>query len=290
MIMDVQLNTYKPKSTLEVIVVENKLLSGEACLSESRQIILEWNTSYELSWRTGQSIGVLAPGVNAKGRAHPLRLYSIASPVYSTSPGKTRMNLCVKRVCWEDESGLLHRGVASNFLCDLKVGDSVNLCGPLGKHFLFDLAEVKQEILIGTGTGVAPFIARIRELLNRVGDNTKIWAIFGFRTQDSILYRQEIQELQEKYPERLRVDFVLSREQTNKDGSRKYCGDFIQEHPEIFESVAIQREACLYICGIMGMEVKIHQVFEEMCESRGLNWAMVKQELSQEHLWLQEVY
>lgn len=285
--MDIPIGLFKPKSPLSAEVVENRALAGVEGLGESRHIVLQWDNASDLHWRTGQSIGVLPPGINPRGRAHPLRLYSIAS----ASMNQPQIALCVKRVTWNDPQGQLQRGIASNFLCDLEVGDKVHLCGPLGKHFVFDQADTPWDIMVGAGTGVAPFMARIHEILQLDRQSQKkLWCIFGFRSQELVLYKEELKLLREKYGGRLRIDYVLSREQTNPDGSRMYCGDFVAQHPEIIQRVIQDQSASLYICGILGLEVKIDEAFEHYCVELGINWQDMKEKLCSEHRWIQEVY
>ena len=74
----------------------------------------------------GQSIGIIPPGADAAGKPHHARQYSIASPRNGERPGYNNLSLTIKRVL-EDHQGRPVRGVASNYLCDLQVGDAVRL-------------------------------------------------------------------------------------------------------------------------------------------------------------------
>ena len=78
----------------------------------------------------GQTIGILPPGVDANGRPHHVRLYSVASPRDGERPRYNNLSLTVKRVT-EDHDGEPVRGVASNYLCDLAKGDEVKVVGPV---------------------------------------------------------------------------------------------------------------------------------------------------------------
>ena len=83
----------------------------------------------------GQSIGIIPPGTDANGRPHHARQYSIASPRNGERPGYNNLALTVKRVT-VDHDGNPVRGVASNYMCDLQVGDKVQVIGPFGASFL----------------------------------------------------------------------------------------------------------------------------------------------------------
>jgi len=83
----------------------------------------------------GQSIGILPPGVDDRGKPHVARQYSIASPRNGERPGYNNLSLTVKRVT-VDHDGNPVRGVCSNYVCDLKKGDTVKVIGPFGASFL----------------------------------------------------------------------------------------------------------------------------------------------------------
>jgi benzoyl-CoA 2,3-dioxygenase component A len=64
----------------------------------------------------------------------------------------------VKRVL-EDHQGRPVRGVASNYVCDLQVGDKVQVIGPFGTSFLMPNHPKSHIVMICTGTGSAPMRA-----------------------------------------------------------------------------------------------------------------------------------
>ena len=78
----------------------------------------------------GQSIGIIPPGTDALGKPHHARQYSVASPRNGERPGYNNLALTVKRVT-VDHDGNPERGVASNYVCNLKVGDKVQVGGRL---------------------------------------------------------------------------------------------------------------------------------------------------------------
>ncbi|HEY6088116.1 MAG TPA: benzoyl-CoA 2,3-epoxidase subunit BoxA, partial [Burkholderiaceae bacterium] len=106
----------------------------------------------------GQSIGIVPPGTDASGRPHHARQYSIASPRNGERPGYNNLSLTIKRVL-EDHQGQPVRGVASNYLCDLQVGDKVQVIGPFGTSFLMPNHPRSNIVMICTGTGSAPMRA-----------------------------------------------------------------------------------------------------------------------------------
>eukprot|EP00168_Porphyra_purpurea_P000870 TRINITY_DN10_c0_g2_i1.p3 TRINITY_DN10_c0_g2~~TRINITY_DN10_c0_g2_i1.p3 ORF type:complete len:162 (-),score=36.84 TRINITY_DN10_c0_g2_i1:8-493(-) len=104
----------------------------------------------------GQSIGVMAPGVDAKGKPHKVRLYSIASTRHGDfGDGKT-VSLSVKRLVYQDADGKEVKGVCSNFLCDAQAGDKVAITGPVGTAMLMPEDPNATIIMLATGTALRP--------------------------------------------------------------------------------------------------------------------------------------
>jgi benzoyl-CoA 2,3-epoxidase subunit A len=126
-------------------------------------------------WRA-RAVGIIAPGTDAEGKPHLPRLYSVSSPRDGERPNYNNLALTVKR---EDE------GVCSNYVCDLKLGDEVQVTGPFGSTFLMPERPAARILMICTGTGSAPFRAftmrRQREMPGRKGATC---LFFGARTPE----------------------------------------------------------------------------------------------------------
>ena len=90
---------------------------------DTHHIVLDFGTM-PFPVLEGQSIGVVPPGSDGAGRSHDARQYSVASPRNGERPGYNNVSLTIKRVL-EDYAGQPVRGVASNYMCDLAVGDKV---------------------------------------------------------------------------------------------------------------------------------------------------------------------
>lgn len=74
----------------------------------------------------------------------------------------TTTTLCVRRATYYDpELGRddpAKKGVCSNFLCDAKPGDELQLTGPAGKVMLMPEKNPNADIImVATGTGIAPY-------------------------------------------------------------------------------------------------------------------------------------
>lgn len=210
---DIVSNLYKPKTPLTAKVIFNETLTGP---DAGEVVHVAFDHEGKLPYVEGQSIGVLAPGVDAKGKPHKLRLYSIASSAPGDyGDGKT-ISLCVKRLIYNDEDGKEVRGVCSNYIGDLKAGDEVQITGPVGKALLLPEDPKANIIMLATGTGIAPFRSFLwRFFFEEHPDykfDGKAWLFLGVPTSSALLYDQEFKKMKELGGDKFQYDYAISRE------------------------------------------------------------------------------
>jgi len=140
--------------------------------------------------RTGQCVRVLAPG--KFGNKYHTRLYSLAE-VEEGERDSTEFTLCVRRCHYVDDfNGQEYPGVASNFLCDLQPGSEVQFTGPTGYPFTVPDNPQADILMIGMGTGIAPFRGLVREIYRRHGGwQGRVRLFHGARSGLEMLYMNE---------------------------------------------------------------------------------------------------
>lgn len=218
------MNLYKPKEPLKTKVIFNKLITGEGAGHVNH---IAFDHEGKLPYAEGQSIGVIAKGVDKNGKPHKMRLYSIASSAPGDyGDGKT-VSLCVKRLIYDDpETGEEVKGVCSNYICDLKEGDEVEITGPVGQALLLPKDPDATVIMLATGTGIAPFRSFLwRFFLEQHPDykfNGKAWLFMGVPTTSALLYDDEFKKMKELGGDKFQYDYAISREATDKDGNKMY--------------------------------------------------------------------
>jgi benzoyl-CoA 2,3-dioxygenase component A len=226
----------------------------------------------------GQSIGVLPPGADANGRAHHARQYSISSPRNGERPGYNNLSLTIKRVL-EDSHGNAVRGVASNFLCDLAVGDTVDVVGPFGASFLMPNHPRSKIVMICTGTGSAPMRAMTewRRRLRASGkfDSGKLMLFFGARTQEELPYFGPLQSLPKDF---IDSNFAYSRASGQP---KRYVQDLIRERAADVAPLLADPDCFFYVCGLKSMEEGVVLALREVAQNAGLDWASVAADLQQ---------
>jgi benzoyl-CoA 2,3-epoxidase subunit A len=222
----------------------------------------------------GQSIGVVPPGADAKGRAHQPRQYSVASPRNGERPGYNNLSLTVKRVL-QDHQGQAVRGVASNYVCDLKVGDRVQVTGPFGASFLMPNHPKSHIVMICTGTGSAPMRAmtewrrRLRSKNTGGGpafESGKLLLFFGARTQEELPYFGPLQNLPTDF---ISTHFAFSR---TPGQPKKHVQDVMRERAHEVAQMLADPQSYFYVCGLKSMEEGVLLALSDIAKQAGLRW------------------
>jgi sulfite reductase (NADPH) flavoprotein alpha-component len=180
------------------------------------------------------------------------RLYSVASSPLAF-PGELHFTAGLIEYTTNDRE---HRGVCSVFFADrVEVGDSIPIFLEANEKFRLPDDDSLPVIMIGTGTGIAPFRAFLQHRYHS-GAKGENWLFFGDRHMDSdYLYRDEI--------EHFRTTGLLTRLNTafsRDDTSHRYVQHHLLEHSkEVFDWIH-HKNAVIYVCGnkrTMGQDVKL---------------------------------
>ena len=268
---EVELNIYTPKDPVEVPIVENRICTKESSPNFVRHVTFDISdTKLEGHVRVGQSIGILPPGKNEKGRDYKLRLYSVASPTKGEDGKPNLVSTTVKRTIEELENNELYLGVCSNYLADLQPGDTVKMTGPSGRRFLLpENATDFNYVFFATGTGIAPYRGMIIELLE-AGIENDIVLVFGCPYRTDLLYPDLFEPLEEKY-DNFHYMPRVSREDRRPDGSKKYVQTSLWDDTELLDPLLDQENTLLYICGLKGMESGIYRALAQKGMSQYLD-------------------
>ena len=189
------------------------------------------------------------------------RLYSIAS---SQAEVEEEVHLTVGLVSYQSEENSRFGGASSFLTQQLEEGGNVKVFIEHNDNFRLPANNDTPVIMIGPGTGVAPFRAFMqeREAVEASGDN---WMFFGDQTfTQDFLYQVEWQNYL-KSGLLSRLDLAFSRDQQEKI----YVQDRIKEQgSEVF--AWLERGAHLYICGDANRMAKdVHQTLIDVIAEQG---------------------
>ena len=174
--------------------------------------------------RAGQHLDVR---LTAEDGYRAEREYSIAS-----APGEP-VAITVER---------LEDGEVSPYLTqELRVGDGIELRGPVGGYFVWDGEDAAPLLLVAGGSGVVPLRSMVRHH-QRSGSATRVRLLYSSRTLDDVIYRMELDET----GERVEVVYTLTRD--HPAGWRGYAR---RVDPDLLAEVAwpVDDGARSFVCG-----------------------------------------
>ena len=271
-------NLHGPKAPTTATVVGNVQVNEAGTANETHHIVLDFG-HMPFPVLEGQSIGIVPPGTDAQGKPHHARQYSIASPRNGERPGYNNLSVTVKRVV-EDHDGKPVKGVASNYLCDLKTGDTVQVIGPFGSSFLMPNHPKSHIVMICTGTGSAPMRAMTewRRRLRQSGkfEGGKLMLFFGARTPAELPYFGPLNKLPKDF---IDIEFTFSRESGKP---KRYVQDALRDRSADIAALLKDPNTYFYVCGLKSMEEGVVLALRDVATQAGLNWDTVGQSLKQE--------
>ena len=184
-----RLEDYPKEPNYEATVLSTEAITEEGSDVEVRELVLAVDKP-EFDFELGQSIGVLVEGPQEFGGSLHHRLYTVADLPQKDAGGRPEITIAVRRCNYiDDYSGEEYIGINSNFLCDRKPGDKITITGPFGMPFKVPEDRNANLLLIGMGTGIAPFRALVKHIYKDVGDwNGKIRLLYGARSGLELLY------------------------------------------------------------------------------------------------------
>jgi benzoyl-CoA 2,3-dioxygenase component A len=254
-------------------VTGNLRLTGPTASSDVRHIVLDFGAT-ALPVLEGQSIGILPPGLDASGKPHYVRLYSVASPRNGERPNYNNLSLTVKRVT-QDHAGKAIVGVGSNYMCDLKVGDQVRVVGPYGTTFLMPNHGGSSLLMVCTGTGSAPMRAMTEWRRRRMAlkEGGELLLFFGARSPEELPYFGPLMKLPKDF---IDVNLAFSRVPGQP---RRYVQELIRQRSAAVIELLRDDNAYVFICGLKGMEEGVEAAFSEVCREHGADWSVLRPSL-----------
>merc|ERR1712061_616389 len=185
----------------------------------------------------------------------------------------------------------VYRGVCSNHICDMNVGDDVLITGPTGAEMLLPEDQESNIIMLATGTGIAPMRSYLRLLFNdKAGANADgsrkfkglAWLFMGVPCSASLLYDDEHKEYIEKYPDQFKFDYAVSREQKNAEGQKMYIQTKMAEYREELWELMQKPNTHIYKRGLK-------ECFSPIAEKNGVVWKEFAKSMKKAHRYHVEV-
>ena len=211
----------------EKLLVKEVRRETEDCVS----VLLEvpQNLHEKFAYQPGQHI-TLRTFINNK---EIRRSYSLCS-----SPLHKEWRIAVKKV---------DGGIFSEFANSiLKAGDTIELMPPMGHFILPETNDAKHFVCFAAGSGITPVLSIIKTGLAQQ-PHSHFTLIYGNRTRQSIIFKEEIEALKNKFMSRFHLVHILSREHTEAPLNEGRID--ISKCEQIFNSVASLKADAFFICG-----------------------------------------
>jgi len=252
--------------------------------SDAHHIILDFG-AVPFPVLEGQSVGIVPPGSDANGRPHAMRLYSICSARDGERPNTNNLALTVKRVAELRPDGSVLYGVASNYLCDLRLGDEVRVVGPFGATFLMPDDPDADILMLCTGTGAAPFRG-FTERRRRLGvqGRGRLHLFFGARTPQELPYFGPLQKVPAAV---LEQHLVFSR---LPDAPKEYVQDRLRTRGEQVAALLRRPATHLYVCGLRGLEAGVEEALAAIGRAHDIDWPALRAAMRAEGRYHVETY
>lgn len=249
---------------------------------EVRHLVLR-RDGQSFDGQMGQCIRVMAPGQYGN-QYHP-RLYLIAEPG-SERDGGAEFAICVKRHDYIDDfNGERYPGIASNYLCDLPVGATVEFAGPVGYPFTMPESRKADIIMIGMGTGIAPFRVLIRTIYEKYGSwEGKVRLFYGAKSGLEMLYMNDAnKDLSQYVYQPTFKAFQAISPRPAFDAPVELDKALEQNAAEVWEMVQ-RPDTHVYVAGVSDMLARVEKALVGMAGSAAA-WEQAKEALQTSGRW-----
>lgn len=204
--------------------------TGPADHPATRSYYLEPISGQPVEYKAGQFLTLIINHNNHEVR----RSYSISS-----RPGEG-LCLTIKRV---------QNGEISRFLHDsLRVGDVLTSLYPAGR-FTLDSSPAGDVVLLGAGSGITPLFSLLKQALY-TNEQQRVTLLYSNSSERSIIFRDALNRLKERFPERFRLFHLLSNPADGWNGLRGRLNNVMLERllPELTGN-SNPKMTRYYICG-----------------------------------------
>ena len=265
-------------------LVENVALTPPDAREEVRELVLEVPDA-DRKFCAGQSVAVLVAGPHDFGQQHHVRLYTVARTPAEAGPG--RFSLCVRRCTFLDPySGERFPGIASNYLCDLAEDSQLLLAGPVGPPFRVPDDPHAPLLIVGLGTGIAPFLSLIRELFEDRAWKGRVILFHGARVGLEMVYRDLIAALRDHASCFSPVEVVSSRPAWDDPADLEAA---IRRHEDEVWQLLSEPNVHIYIAGLTQVGRQFDAALAKAAGGADA-WAKKKAEIDAAGRWMSLLY
>jgi ferredoxin--NADP+ reductase len=285
-----KLSNYDTSRAVEALVKESHRITPQDS-PEVRSILLTLPQA-RFVYVEGQNIGVKVPGEHAYGHSGHFRLYTIANTPRPDDGGDVDIELCVRRCFYIDEiSGEEYPGLASNYLCDASPGDRITITGPYGDAFNMPRSNDTNLLMIGTGTGIAPFRAFIQHIYEKqprwLG---KVRLFYGARSGTEKLYQNDLKnDLANYYSRETFKAFEGLSNRPWMDKEDTGLTQVLEDNAEEIWELMQDPKTHVYLAGLPKTAEAFYKAMGKITNSEA-RWNWMREEMIEQKRWSELIY
>jgi len=285
-----RLDDYPTEPRYTATVLSSEAITEQGADVEVRELVMEI-ADHDFDFEIGQSIGVLAPGPKEFGGSLHHRLYTVADAPGKKGDGNPEITIVVRRCSYiDDYSGEEYIGVNSHYLCDRRPGDTVTVTGPFGMPFRVPEDRNANLLLIGLGTGIAPFRALVKHIYRNIGDwKGKVRLLYGAQSGLELLYmNRQRDDFANYYDEETFEAFKALSPRPNWADPIAWDYAIEDRADEIWEMLS-DEHTYVYVAGQKRIRDALDRLFAGMSGSKE-GWEKHKAELIEQERWVELLY
>lgn len=284
------LEDYPTEPSFTATVLSTEEITDEGSDAEVRELVLEVH-EHNFNFEIGQSVGVLAHGPAEFGGSMRHRLYTVADTPMPMAPGNPEVTIVVRRCNYVDDySGEEFAGVNSNYICDRKPGDQITITGPFGIPFKVPSDKIANLLLIGLGTGIAPFRALIKHIYQDIGDwQGKVRLLYGAHSGLELLYMNNKRDDFARYYDEQTFDAIKALS-PRPNWADPIAWDFaIEQRADEIWKMLSEDHTYVYVAGLTQIRDALDALFGTLSGSAD-GWIKMKAKLMEQGRWVELLY
>lgn len=285
-----RIEDYPTEPHYTATVLRSERITDEAADIEVRELVLEVD-AHKFDFKVGQSVGVLVKGPAEFGGSVHHRLYTVADTPLPRKAGKPEITIVVRRCNYiDDYSGEEYIGINSNFICDRKTGDKVQITGPFGIPFNVPGDRRANLLLIGLGTGIAPFRALVKQIYQDADRwKGKVRLLYGAHSGLELLYMNDKRDDFARYYDEETFEAIKALS-PRPNWADPIAWDYaIEQRAEEIWNMLSDDHTYVYVAGLMPVRDALDELFGNMSGSAD-RWAKRKAELIRQGRWVELLY
>jgi ferredoxin--NADP+ reductase len=285
-----RIEDYPTEPQFDATILKTERITEELSEVEVRELVLEVN-DHAFNFEVGQSIGVLVKGPAEFGGSIHHRLYTVADTPLPKPKGKPEITIVVRRCSYiDDYSGEEYIGINSNYICDRKSGDRLKITGPFGIPFNIPDDKSANLLLIGLGTGIAPFRALVKKIYHQEGGwKGKVMLLYGARSGLELLYMNNKRDDFTRYYDEGTFEAIKALS-PRPNWVDPIAWDYaIEERAEEIWKMLSEGHTYVYVAGLEPIRDTLDRLFGTLCGSTDA-WLKRKAELIEKGRWVELLY